>query len=175
MKLTPLWFVPVVPLLVTGCPLLDVETDVSEVCVTYAGVQIDGASETSVQASFTIDELGQLNTFIDQDADLEFVRAEIRATDGTDLGFVDAAEVSVAGGDPESTLPTLPVISCDGDCLPDGASLQIPATVQHSAVDYVRTGSLVIAVDLHGQVPAVAWTADVDVCMKGHFRYTVEP
>jgi hypothetical protein len=83
--------------------------------------------------------------------------------------------VSVASGDPESTLPTMSIVDCDGDCLPDGTTLSLPAETQQSAIEYVKTGSLVVDLDLRGALPAEAWTADVDVCMSGRFRYTLEP
>ncbi len=176
------WFaLPIVPaVLSTGCPLLQVDTEVSEVCVTYHDVVIEGVpgqgdGPTELATSVTIDDLGQLTDLVDQDDDLAFVRAEIRATDGTDLGFVDAANVSIASGDPDSVLPTLSVVACDGDCLPNGAVLEIPAAIQHSAVDYVRTGSLAIDLDIVGRAPATDWTADVDVCMTGHLTYKLEP
>jgi hypothetical protein len=157
----------------TGCPLLELDANVSEVCVTYSNVQIDAVTGDHVQASVTIDDLGQLQDLVGRDSDLRFVRAELRGA--SSLSFVSAAEVSIASGDPASTLPTLSIVACDGDCLADGSALGIPAAVQHSAVAYVKTGSLVIDLDLRGQLPAQAWTADVDVCMTGHLQYAVEP
>lgn len=161
------------PLASTGCPLLDIEADVSEVCVTYANVAIEGVTGDRVQHSFTADDLGQLQTFVEQDAALSFTRVAIRAHGG--FGRIDAASVSVASGDPESTLPTMSIVDCDGDCLPDGTTLSLPAETQQSAIEYVKTGSLVVDLDLRGALPAEAWTADVDVCMTGRFRYTLEP
>ena len=156
-----------------GCPLLQIEAEVSEVCVTYANVEIEGVAGDRVQHSFTATDLGALQEFVDQDAELSFTRVAIRS--GSAFGRVDAASVTVASGDPEATLPTLAIVECAGDCVPDGATLDIPAAVQHSAVEYVKTGSLVVEMDLRGQLPAEAWTADVDVCMTGRFSYTVEP
>lgn len=156
-----------------GCPLLDVQAEVSEVCVTYANVEIEGVTGDRVQHSFTADDLGALQTFVEQDAELAFTRVAIHAHDG--FARVDAAHVSVASGNPDSTLPTMSIVECDGDCLPDGSTLELPADAQQSALEYVKTGSLVVDLDLRGQLPADAWSADIDVCMTGRFRYTVEP
>ena len=161
------------PVLSAGCPLLEVDIEAGEVCVTYANVQIEGVTGDRVQHSFTADDLGALQTFVEQDAELSFTRVAIRAHAG--FGRIDAASVAVASGDPESTLPTMSIVDCDGDCLPDGSTLDLPAATQQSAIEYVKTGSLVVDLDLRGQLPGQAWTADVDVCMTGHFRYTVEP
>lgn len=161
--------------LLTGCPFLEIEAEVGEVCVTHKNVTIDGVDVDVVQTSFIADDLGQLGMFVEQDAELSFVRAELRAIDRDDVGFVSTAKVAIASGNPDSALPTLPVIACDGDCLPEGPKLAIPADVQHSAVDYVKTGSLAFDLELRGQLPAQAWTADVDVCMTGRVAYAIEP
>jgi hypothetical protein len=171
MKLSPLAL-----LVLSGCPFLEVEAEVGEVCVTYNDITIDGVAGGFVQTSFVADDLGQLNALVEQDAELSFVRAELRAASGaTSLGFVGAAKLAIASGDSDSALPTLDIIECDGDCLPDGPRLQIPVSVQHSAVDYVKTGSLVVDLELRGELPATAWTADVDLCMTGRVGYAFRP
>ena len=43
-------------LALSGCPFLDIEAEVSEVCVTYDNVQIDGVTGELVQTSFTRSE-----------------------------------------------------------------------------------------------------------------------
>jgi hypothetical protein len=163
---------PVASLLaLAGCPFLEVEAEVSEVCVTYANVQIDGATGELVQTSFTANDLGELSSLVEHDADLRFNRAEIRAIGGASLGFVTTARVAIASGNPDSSLPMMPIVECDGDCLPEGATLAIPAQVRESAVAYLQTGSLVVDLELRGQLPATTWSADIDVCMTGKVGY----
>src|SRR5687767_14094865 len=89
-------------LALSGCPFLEIEAEVSEVCVTYDNVQIDGVDPGAllVQTSFTADDLGELASLVEQDADLRFTRAEIRAVDGSSLGFVRTARVAIASGNP---------------------------------------------------------------------------
>ena len=67
------------------------------------------------------------------------------------------------------------MVSCDGDCLPDGSTLSIPAAIQHDAVEYARSGALVVDLDVEGALPEISWTMDVDVCLTGNIRYTFEP
>ena len=160
-----------------GCPLLDVEVEVGETCLHHQDVHVDGlAAGTSTHQSFVFDDLSPIHDLMDLDANLRLVRADLHATSGiADFGFVEGAHLAVASGDPDSTLPTLTVLDCTGDCLADGTTLVVPAAVQTDVVDYVRGDSVVVDVQLDGQVPADDWTMDVDVCMSGHFAYAVEP
>ncbi len=176
MDRTPLCLVAGV-LLLPGCPLLDVQADVAETCVTYPGVKVDAQppATLSVDKSFTIDHLDSFKALADQGFHLAFVRGEVRATSGVaDFSFVDKAAVEVASGDPSSTLPTLEVFDCD-HCATDSAKLDVTTTTQGDAAPYVETGSLVLTVDLAGQAPTVAWTMDVDVCMTGSASYQLNP
>src|SRR5262245_23661848 len=121
--------------LVAGCPVLDVAIEVEEVCVTYPDVAVDGQpGALQVTRSFAIDDLDGIRDLVEHHADVEFVRAEVRAKTGvSDFAFVDAARVIIATGDAESALPPLTVYDCDGNCLPEGNRLSIPASLQQSA------------------------------------------
>jgi hypothetical protein len=159
-----------------GCPLVDVEADVPEVCLTYPNLQIQSPAVSSATESFVFDDLSAVHDLAKQDASLGFVRAAIRVTSGLpNLEFIDAVRVVVSSGDPGSTLPPLTMYSCDGDCAPDGNTLDLPATAAHNAIDYLRSNSVKIDLEFRGQIPAASWTMDVDVCMKGKASYTVSP
>jgi len=160
-----------------GCPLLDVQVDAPEVCLSYPNLQIPGAAGLStLQKTFVFDDLSAVKDLAKLDGNLQFVRASIRATSGIDsFAFVEAAHVVVSSGDPASTLPALTIYDCDGDCAPDGNQLELPASAATNALDYLRTNSIVIDLDFEGQAPAVEWTMDVDVCMKVRAGYTVSP
>jgi hypothetical protein len=162
--------------LVPACSVLSIEAEVPEVCMTYPNISIDGVGgATSINKSFTFDDLGGLQQLVSLDADLRFVRAEIRAKGVADLAFVDHAILTIASGDPDSTLPTREVYDCDGDCLPDGPRLEVPAGAQANALDYVQSSSIIVGVDFTGQMPAGDWSMDVDVCMNGNFEYSIDP
>jgi hypothetical protein len=160
--------------LTTGCPVLDVEANVDEVCVTYSGLSIPGVpiGSGTVSQSFPVTDLGQIQDLTKYNAQLQFVKAEVRPVSGvSDLSFVQAAHVSIASGAPSSTLPTIDVYDCDGDC--DGASgaLTVPATNGNSAVAYVESGSVIVDLEVTGTLPTADWTVDVDVCFSGHAAY----
>jgi hypothetical protein len=160
-----------------GCPLLDIQADAPEVCLTYPNLQIPpGPGLTSLHKTFVFDDLSSVRDITKLDGNLTFVRADVRATSGIDsFGFVDAAHVMVSSGDPATTLPPLTIYDCDGDCAPAGNELELPAAVASNALDYLRETSIVIDLDFEGRVPETAWTMDVDVCMKAQAGYTFSP
>jgi hypothetical protein len=163
--------------LLPACPLLDVTADAEEVCLTYPNLKVPAAGgETSLDQSFTFDDLSKIHDLTKLDANLEFTRAQIRATSGiADFSFIHSARLDVSSGDAASTLPTLTMYTCDGDCDPDGATLDIPADTVSNAVDYLRGDSVKIGVAFEGALPTVAWTVDIDVCMKASASYRVTP
>jgi hypothetical protein len=163
--------------LLPGCPLLEIEADVPEVCLSYPNLQIEttkGAS--SLKETFVFDDLSAAKDLTELDADLEFVRAEVRATSGIEnFAFVRAVRVVVSSGDPASTLPPLTMYDCDGNCVPEDNRLVIPAALAADAIEYLKSDSIAIDLDFEGEVPASSWTMDVDVCMKARASYTFSP
>jgi hypothetical protein len=160
-----------------GCPLLDVQADAQEVCLTYPNLQIPASTGlSSLKQTFVFDDLSSIHDLAKLDANLEFVRAEARATSGiASFAFVQAAHIVLSSGDPASTLPALTMYDCDGDCAPDGSRLDLPAALVNDAIAYLKTNSIVVDLDFEGQVPTVAWTMDVDVCVKARAGYTFSP
>ncbi|HEY6037231.1 MAG TPA: hypothetical protein VIV58_23285 [Kofleriaceae bacterium] len=164
-------------LVLPACPLLDVNAQVQEVCMTYTGVMIPGvpAGQTSIDQSFTIDQLQGAKDLADADAQLTFTHAEVRAVSGvSDFSFVQKADLSIASGDPNSTLPTISVFDCEG-CGTTSSALDVDNATTVPVQDYVKTGSLVVTIALQGTPPANDWVADVDVCMSGSISYKVAP
>ncbi len=163
--------------LVPGCPLLDVQMEVQEVCLTYRGVTIPGVptGQTTVDQSFNFKDLQGAKNLADADAKLTVTRAEIRATSGvSDFKFVQKAALSIASADPNSTLPTLGIFSCT-DCGNETPTLDVTDPTTTPVQDYIKSGSLIVTVDLAGTPPTADWTADVDVCMSGTISYSVSP
>jgi hypothetical protein len=158
-----------------GCPLVDVEADVPEVCLTYPNLQVQTPAQSSVSESFVFDDLSAVHDVVNQDASLEFVRAEIRVADGglEDLSFVDSVSVVVSSNDPGTTLPKLTMYQCDGDCAPDGKTLKLTAGDSKNVIEYLKANSLKIDLDFHGEIPAASWTMDIDVCLKGSASHSV--
>jgi hypothetical protein len=163
--------------LLPACPLLDVQAEVQQVCLTYRGVTIPGVplGQTTIDQSFSLDQLQGAKDLADADAKLTFTHAEVRATSGvSDFSFVQKAELSIASGDPSSTLPTLSIFECQ-NCGTATTTLDVDNAVTTPIQDYIKSGSLVVTIALQGTPPATDWTADVDVCMTGTVSYTVNP
>ena len=161
-----------------ACPLLDVQASVSEACLAYPGLQVAGAAPgtQAIQQDAAFNDLAAIHALASAGANLEFVRATATALDGVpDLSFVHAAKLTIASGDAGSTLPTLEVYSCDGDCLPGGTTLEIPAAAQQDALDYAKGNSIIVGVTLAGPVPTTAWSMDLSVCVRGNIDYQVSP
>ena len=161
--------------LVPACPLLDVEVEAPEVCLTYPNLMVTGVGgATSLDQSFTLDDLDSIHQLTELDASVHFVRAQVRARGVADLGFVETTKLTVASDDPDSTLPTLTVYDCEG-CESDAAVLDVPARDQGDALAYVKGDSVVIGVAFTGEMPANDWAMDVDVCFSASAHYTLEP
>ncbi len=164
--------------LLPGCPLLEVEVEVPSACMTYANVEVAGAADdqaTAVSESLVIDDLSAFAPLTGPDSDVRFIRAAVRAIRGVDdVGFVAGATLVLASGDPESELPAL-VYACDGDCPSSSTELEIPVTPGDSALAYLRSQSLLLELELRGQMPADAWALDVEVCLSATTSYSFEP
>lgn len=165
-------------LLPTGCPLLEVEATVPESCVTIHGIEIDAAAPgtTSFSQTFEIDDLQGLDALADLDGEVSFVRATLTPTSGiADFGFIHSATVSIASGDPSSTLPSIDAYACDRDCVSSDGELNAPVITERNALEYLATGSLVLDLALEGDLPTTAWTMDATVCVSARVSYAVKP
>jgi len=161
-----------------GCPLLDVQVDAEEVCLSYPNLEIPAAAGgmTSLDQSFSFDDLSAVHDIVKLDANLEFVRAEVTATSGiTNFDFIHSVKIVVASGDPGTTLAPMTMYDCNGDCVPDGNKLEIPAAEGNDAIAYLRSSSIKIDLQFEGDVPAVKWTMDVNVCIKARAGYSYSP
>ncbi len=177
---TPLYSVLVCALLPACSELAQVDVAVDEVCLTYPGLKVParvaGLTPTQTLAqSFTFDDLAPLHQLLAYDADLQFVRAQVRTTDADALAGIERASVGVASNDANQTLPRIVAYACDGDCVEPDASLQLPAERVSDALGYVSAKTLAVDLSASGALPSRAWTMDVDVCMSGRASYVVKP
>jgi hypothetical protein len=157
-----------------ACTVAQAQVEVSDLCIPYSGVDISGVAPgtTVVDHSFTYDKLAAIQSLASSVSNLEFVSIGATAASGIpNLSFIQSAHVTIASGDPTSSLPTLDVYDCTADCVPDGDTLSVPATLQLSALAYVESGSVVADLEIGGQLPVDAWTINVDVCFSGELNY----
>lgn len=165
-------------LLQPACTLLDLEVDAPEVCVFYPQLEIDGLDThgmpaTTIERSFTVDDLDPIHQITDHDAELSFVRATLVALDGVDdFSFIDAARIGITAVDGDGTLPPLDLYACEGACVTDDDTLDMAGTTDRDLIAYLRHDSIDIALSLTGQPPAHDWTLSVDVCFQARARYT---
>ncbi|HEY3807006.1 MAG TPA: hypothetical protein VGL61_30595 [Kofleriaceae bacterium] len=156
-----------------ACPLVDAEADVQSACVAYQGVQVDAMPQVAgtLEKSFTVSDLEGLKTLADNGFELAFESADVYPTSGiTDLGFVQAADVSITSGAANSMLPPFD-FTCE-NCGSAAAELDVaPVGSGADAKDYLESGSLIVTLDLTGMPPAVAWTMDIEVCVTGTASY----
>lgn len=166
----------------TGCPLLKVEADFDAVHVTYKNLTVPGVPAEAgghITRSFVADDLAAVEGFndvIDIGGSLELVSAELRAASGVaDFAFVQRVNVNVGSGDPASALPMAPFFTCEGNCAPIGDALTIPPTAQANALAYLKTGSLLVDVEVDGVLPVADWSVDIDLTFQGHIEGTYAP
>ncbi len=166
-------------MLAGGCPLFEVEVELPEVCLTHKNIEIPGVPAEvamGVDETFAFDDLSAFDEMKDLDADAHFVSATVRATHGVGtLAFIDSASVEIASNDPDSLLPTRLIYACDGDCPAKDNALVIPAQDQADALEYLRSGSLSIALHATGSMPTEAWKLDAEICVAAGASYGFEP
>ena len=161
-----------------GCPLLDVQVDAQEVCLSYPNLEVPAVAggQTMLDQSFVFNDLSAVHDVAKLDANLEFVRAEVTATSGiTSFDFIQSAKIVVASADPGTTLPPMTMYDCNGDCAGDTDMIEIPAAIGNDAIPYLRGDSVKIDIKFEGTVPSVAWTMDVNVCMNARAGYSYSP
>jgi hypothetical protein len=162
-----------------GCPLLEAEVELPEVCMTHKDIEVPGVPAdvaTGIDEVFAFDDLSAFDKIKELDADAHFNSATVRATHGVGtLAFIDAASVEIASNNPDSTLPTRMIYACDGDCPAKDNTLVIPVQDQSDALEYIRSGSLSIALKATGSMPTEAWKMDVEVCVAARASYAFEP
>jgi hypothetical protein len=159
-----------------ACTVLQVDAEVRETCATYHDVLVFAPIPgTAMSQTFTVQNVDAVQQLADLDAHVEFTRGTVTATSGiTDFSFVQDASVGLASGDPSSQLPAVTVFACQGCGVP-GPELDVTSATTVDAKAYVGASSLVVSIDLSGQLPPTDWTMDVDVCLTAHASYSYTP
>jgi hypothetical protein len=121
-------------------------------CATRTGVEVPAApaGDGAVELAFDV-ATPDLPGLAGGPLRVEHIRAS-GASGVTDLGFVAAAQVTAAGA---------PVVACDGDCTTDGELY----LVSDARIDPAGA-TLPVDVAIQGALPEIAWTMDVEVCVR---------
>ncbi|MEZ4361858.1 MAG: hypothetical protein R3B48_16835 [Kofleriaceae bacterium] len=156
-----------------GCPLLQLEAEVSQVCVARSDIAAPSSGgQRELVLSVTLDDLAALGDLLDDDDVLHFTRAAARPRDGlASLAFVERAEISIVVEDSAA----LRAFACDGTCgQPDG-SLVLGGASDANAAPYLKAPQVTIEVTLVGDAPTQEWTLDAEVCLAGKLTRTLTP
>ncbi len=152
----------------TGCDSMDlfsVEVEASEICV--RGMQVELAvDETGLAAHQLIED--DLGVEIDDrlEADVRVLSLEVFAGEGTnDLSHLRSLDVDIA--QPEDLLAPVAIVDYQHDGNPD-PMVVIEASDSINVIDYVRTGSLALDIQLASAMqPAERFSVGMDVCFSG--------
>jgi len=164
-------------MLTPACTLVDVQAEVQQTCMTYPGMQIEAAPPgvTHLSTNVTIDQLDAFHGLADQGFTLDLESGQVAAASGvSSFSFIQHASVSLASGDPDSTLPSLAAFGCEA-CDGAGDTLVLPKITAADVAPYVKSGSLVVSVDFGGQAPQMPWSIDITVCTTDTISYSLAP
>lgn len=166
----------------SSCVILDAEVEIEEACGVRRAVSVEAVPEgTDAFAEPLLIDLGSalhdaLAGFDDVDAEFEFTRAYITATQGVDdLEFVEAVDLSLIIADAAGDETETDVFACDGDCVGADGTIGLPAAVPTAANAALAAPALTAVLDVRGAMPSQAWAFDVAVCAKGKLRWQLEP
>jgi len=165
---------PVALVVLAGCPLISVEAEIPDACLTYAEVEIGGVPH-GVAFTFTktLDEVPLIDGFVSFDAAITEARATLRARSGvSDLHFVDGLVVTIDNGERAPFV----LVACEhGSCASPTRESAIAIDTPADLIDYLTTGPAEIKIEMTGALPTETWVADIEICLSGSARLTVEP
>lgn len=152
----------------TGCPLLDVQAQVDQLCVTQSAITIPGAPvayEGELTQDFSFDNIDVLNKLSSVSGDVTFASATMVPSGGaSDLSFIHSAHLTIAA----DAQPAIDAFDCDGDCFDASDELNLNAMAKQNVLDYLKAKTLTGAVTMKGTLPTADWSVDITVCMTGN-------
>jgi hypothetical protein len=146
-----------------GCPLLQIEAEVPEVCISRTDVDVPGS-------------LGQIETHVTVKlADIEALD-EIKAGDelhftsfsarpqggGRELSGIQSAKVTLRGGG----MSPLVIFDCDGDCAAADGSISLTLSAEDNIAAYLQADDAAVEIELHGTLPLRDFKVDVNACLS---------
>ena len=150
-----------------GCPLLQVEATVPEVCISRTGVTVPGSLgqlETTVKV--TLDEVDALDELTGSD-ELHVISCSAHPQDrGGELASIQSAKVTLLPSK-ASGLPDLQIFACENDCLASDGSLTVKSSTDANIADYLSDPEIAVEVELRGSLPLRDFKIDVNACLSG--------
>jgi hypothetical protein len=152
----------------TGCPLLDIQAEVDDLCITQTGISIPAAPagvDGELTQDFTFDNLDALSKLSSVSGDVQFASATVVPSGGaSSLSFVDSAHLTIAA----DAQPAIDAFDCDGDCFAAGDALNLSAMAEQNVLSYLTAKALSGSIALRGTLPTSDWSVDVTVCLRGN-------
>jgi len=159
-------------LLVGGCDLFSVATNLEDACMSFADRKVDGVPVGgTLTKSFVYSNLSIADSFISIDAVVKSLSIGLKVTQGpADLSFLQSIHLSVS----TDTLPAVELISCDnGECASSSAEASLEVAAPPNIMDYVLAGQLRVQITVSGDLPPDDWYADVQVCLSGSAKVKI--
>jgi hypothetical protein len=166
LKRSPALFALALLLPLGGCPLLQIEAELPEVCIARTGVTVPGALgqlETKVKV-----QLDELEGFDELEAgdELHFISfAAHPQSGGQELAGIRSAKVTLLTGD--AGLPPVQIFSCEGDCVAADGTLSLDAASEANIAAYLTAPGAAVEVELHGSLPLLDFKVDLNACLSG--------
>lgn len=149
-----------------GCPLLQLEAEVPEVCISRAGVTVPGSlAQLQTRVKIALDDVDGLDQLKGGD-ELRFLTFSARPQGGGDeLTGIQAATVTLVASD--ATLPPMEIFACAGDCTTADGALALDASTDANIAAYLRAAGAAAEVELRGSLPVRDFAVDVSACLSG--------
>lgn len=166
MKRSPALFALAMLLPLGGCPLLQIEAELPEVCIARTGVTVPGGlGQLQTQVRIELDEVDGLDELKGGD-ELRFISFTARPqSGGQELAGIQAAKVTLSTDD--AALPAVEIFRCDGDCVTADGALSLEASSEANIAAYLAAPGAAVEVEMHGALPLLDFKVDLNACLSG--------
>lgn len=162
--------------LTSGCAL-SVEADLPDVEITQPDVQVPAVpaeaqlNDTSVAVPFVLSVHDRLRLRRDSYHEVRVREVRLTARTGvTDLSFLRALRITVAGGEPgQTTTAPVEIARYDGNA-PASPTLVLPRNPPADVTAPFRADTQLVIIELAGTLPPRAWSADISVRLSATVR-----
>jgi hypothetical protein len=163
-KRTPALFALALLLPLGGCPLLQIEAEVPEVCISKTDITVPGSlGQLETHVEVRLADLEALDE-LEQGDELRFTSFSARPQGGGgELSGIRAAKVTLTG----AGLPALVIFDCDGDCTADDSAMAPSLSAEDNIAAYLRAEDAAVEIELHGSLPLRDFKVDVNACLSG--------
>lgn len=150
-----------------GCPLLQIEADVPEVCVSRTDVEVPGAlGQLQTTVKVKLSDIQGLDELKGGD-ELRFISFTAHPQDGgKEFANIQSAKVTLTASK-ASGLPALEIFACSGDCTDSSGALSVKSSTDDNIADYLSDDEATAEVELHGSLPLRDFKVDINACLSG--------